>query len=176
MTAFNDPGRSNDSEGVLNDILPANGDNHQHSSDDSSDDEDDQNIPNGYQPLSQNAPNGFINDDSDSNNSDNELEEDPNRFPVNFEAPLSPEVQNMVAESARAQRREETEERARIWATDPAAGSGKDNIELDGSTVESIRSAMAGFRLPEGATPSWAKDLTEEQWKDMVSKRLNKKS
>ena len=41
--------------------------------------------------------------------------------------------------------------------------------------VDSIRAAMAGFQLPASAIPSWASNMSEDEWKHKVSSVLHPK-
>ena len=46
---------------------------------------------------------------------------------------------------------------------------------LDPAQAESIKSAMKGIALPAGAVPAWAKDMSEQEWEDMVKRKLLQK-
>ena len=100
-----------------------------------------------------------------------------------MEAPSNPEVGNMFTEAQRARDREEAEDILRLWngassSGTPAGTSAainsdhKDKINLDGSKVESIKTAMAQFSLPDTSIPPWAKRMSDVEWADMVKKKL----
>ena len=90
--------------------------------------------------------------------------------------PPRPDVQAMIEESRRSQEREEVQERIRIWSIGGAQQRGEQetgDIKIDESKEEAIKAAMASFQIPKSAVPAWAKEMSEEEWKDMVRKRLN---
>ncbi len=89
---------------------------------------------------------------------------------------FSPAVRAMAEADQRAHDREADEGRANVWALSNAAAEKKkaDSLELDSSRVESIRKAMSKISLPDSAVPKWAKEMSEEEWAEMVKKKLNK--
>ncbi|XP_063609041.1 uncharacterized protein LOC134783192 [Penaeus indicus] len=76
-----------------------------------------------------------------------------------------------LAEEAEQQRKNEIAlEQATVWNS-PAP----ERLSLDGNKVEEIKSVMASFSLPQSAIPPWAKDLSEEDWKNQVACLISNK-
>ena len=83
---------------------------------------------------------------------------------------LSPRVSSMVQADQLAHRREEARERDLVFqgASSPSDSS----MEMGPAKVESIRKVMAGISLPESAVPNWAKEMSDTDWHEMVTKKL----
>jgi len=81
---------------------------------------------------------------------------------------LSPRVRSMAQADQWAHRREEARERLMVHASCPRA-----SMEMDPAKVESIRRAMAGISLPESAVPKWAKEISDTEWHEMVTRKLD---
>ena len=45
-------------------------------------------------------------------------------------------------------------------------------LDISKDQAETIRSAMAGFQLPESAIPSWASQLSDEELQKMLQDKL----
>jgi hypothetical protein len=78
-------------------------------------------------------------------------------------------AQEMMESVSATRRREEAEERARVW-TGPSPQA--DAIQMDSAKADSIKTAMATFRLPEEAIPSWARDMGEDKWRDLIAEKI----
>ena len=57
--------------------------------------------------------------------------------------------------------------------TQPRASNSGDSISMDNDRVEQIRSAMSAFQLPPSAIPNWASELSDEEWRKMLSEKLS---
>ncbi len=97
-------------------------------------------------------------------------------IPSTFESP--PPLRRLAEESRQAREREETEERARLWASASDKGESRSSsIVLDEAKLSAIRSAMSSLRPPPAeAVPAWAKGLREEEWREALRKRLGNSS
>lgn len=49
------------------------------------------------------------------------------------------------------------------------------DIEMDDGQVDTIKAAMTGFELPSKNIPDWAREITEDQWKDRLLSSLKTK-
>jgi len=79
--------------------------------------------------------------------------------------PPSTPVQEMIDASNRNQEMEAVLEREALFNQTSSSSV----IDMDKDRVESIRAAMAGFQLPSSAIPSWASNMSEEEWKQKIS-------
>ncbi|NXX77526.1 MEA1 protein, partial [Urocolius indicus] len=64
---------------------------------------------------------------------------------------------------------EEEEEEAEEGA---AAQSSRSSIPMDAEHVELVKRTMAGVKLPSLGIPAWARQISEDQWKDVVQRTL----
>ena len=76
----------------------------------------------------------------------------------------------MIEESQRQQEHEVIRERASIFRESENASQ---NIDMSKDQVDTIRSAMANFQLPQSAVPSWATNLSDEEWQKVLSDKLS---
>jgi len=92
--------------------------------------------------------------------------------------PPSAQIQNMVEESERSQNLELIQEREVLFSQPPPPETqpSHSSIDMSKDQVETIRSAMAGFKLPASSIPPWASDLTEEDLQKMLQDKLSSKS
>lgn len=51
-----------------------------------------------------------------------------------------------------------------------------DSVHLDEEKIEIIKSCMVGFTLPSSNVPKWAKNVSEEQWKEHLLKKIEEKN
>ena len=155
MAIENDPRRKQDNENdefhTENPIPPEFSDSEENDSD-----ENEQNS--GYELLPQNEP-------------EPEIEDSPQTLDeILRQIEPSEQVQNLIQESQRNQIVEEVQERQAIFNDNQ-----NDSIEMNKDRVETIRTAMAGFQLPTSSIPSWATNLSDDDWQKMVADKLNKK-
>ncbi|KAK7506993.1 hypothetical protein BaRGS_00001844 [Batillaria attramentaria] len=47
-----------------------------------------------------------------------------------------------------------------------------ERLQLDSAQVSKVKSAMAGFKLPTANIPDWARQVSEDQWKQQLFSRL----
>ena len=187
MTGLNDPGPGENPDDHLRDVLQSNY--IMPISDDSSeeDEEEEGQVDDGhgeYTPLPQIDPtSASFSRFAESDDSD-EIEEDSEEvarqiLSAGSSIGPSPDTINLFEEAQRAREREEAEERIKIWngddVTKPISSSSandEEKIRLDGSKLESIKTAMANISLPETSFPPWAKEMSEAEWADLVKRRL----
>ena len=84
----------------------------------------------------------------------------------------------MVEESERSQNLELIQEREVLFSQPPPPETqpSHSSIDMSKDQVETIRSAMAGFKLPASSIPPWASDLTEEDLQKMLQDKLSSRS
>lgn len=178
MAGANDPrrGEENKEENLDDLVTPENGQqlngiDHSDSDDNESQDGDSETSNGGgYALLPQDAPPEAA---ENENNDDTSQEEDEFQTlgDILQRLPPSVQVENMIEESQRTREIEQVREREVLFATQ--ASHSADTIDMNKDRVETIRSAMSGFQLPPGAIPSWAADLSDEQWRQMISDKLS---
>jgi len=158
----------------------------------SSDDSDNDAEYNAYKPLAQDdIPNGHMSDtddDDEDNDSDND-NSDTNDFQdlnfVNMETITSNEAsqtginyQNLYCEgvdddlgsSSLGIPASFVENEIQSDTTEDTI-----NIDMSETQVELVRNAMAGFSLPAINIPDWAKDISEDDWKETLINTIQKK-
>jgi len=159
----NDPrkrGESND------DLFTRNGnahlEDHGSASDDDSGDENGGEHP-GYELLPQNEVQS-----ADMDRSESDEEDEPQTLEdIMRQVPPSPQVQDMIQESQRNQEREVVQERQSLF------NQSSSNINVNKDHAETIRTAMAGFQLPQSSVPSWAANLSDEDLKKLMNDKLS---
>ncbi|XP_006008837.1 male-enhanced antigen 1 [Latimeria chalumnae] len=52
------------------------------------------------------------------------------------------------------------------------AQSSERSIPMDPDHVELVKRTMAGIKLPSLGIPPWAREITDDQWKDMVQRTI----
>lgn len=173
MTYVNDP-RKNEDNG--DELEHRNGhfhppENHHHQNTDESEDSDQaEEVQSGYELLPQ-AENGQVQQEGDDDTSSEPEDDSPHNLEdILRQIPPSDRVQGMIEESQRTQEREVIAERESLFSQ--PSGSNSNGIDLSKDRVESIRSAMAGFQLPANAIPSWASNLSEEEWQKIVNDKI----
>ncbi|ESO99533.1 hypothetical protein LOTGIDRAFT_113458 [Lottia gigantea] len=50
--------------------------------------------------------------------------------------------------------------------------SNTNSIKMDENHAAEIKAAMAGFKLPMSNVPDWAKNVSDEQWKDTIIPKI----
>jgi hypothetical protein len=171
MPPDNDPGKSSaeDSPPQLREPFPIPPAMEETSSDDDGE-EDDSPEASGYAQLPQEPPGGGQDDNDDGEGSERDDEDDFADFSNFSSAALSPGVLAVAEADQRSHNREEAAERLGLFKEAGKVAAAP--LELDSSKVESIRAAMSAFSLPESAVPKWAKEISEDEWKEMVKKKL----
>ncbi|XP_061845050.1 male-enhanced antigen 1 [Colius striatus] len=53
-----------------------------------------------------------------------------------------------------------------------AAQSSRSSIPMDAEHVELVKRTMASVKLPSLGIPAWARQISEDQWKDVVQRTL----
>ncbi|KAK3856660.1 hypothetical protein Pcinc_037033 [Petrolisthes cinctipes] len=94
---------------------------------------------------------------------------------------LSQQTSVLVQESAQARDAEARREVSALWTcrtaptpTPSTTTPPSDRLELDGKKVEEIKSAMSSITLPPSATPSWAHNLSDEDWQQQIATLLSR--
>lgn len=131
----------------------------------------DENERSGYELLPQNdIPNQGDDSEDDSPQT---LDEILRQIPPSH---TSPQVQDMIEESQRNRDRELIQERDSLFSQSQAAQTStqtsNSTLDMSKDQAETIRSAMAGFQLPESAIPSWASQLSDEELQKMLQDKL----
>ena len=186
MAPLNDPGKSDDSPQQLRDTFhpaAAIADDEEESEDDSSDGDEQGAEPSGYAPLATTPPpppqHGAGEADGEEHLPHLEAAAGtpPQRQGVG-QGELNPRVRSLAEADQRAHRREEARERVMVFSGGaPQIGQGLPrtaSMEMDAARVESIRRAMERISLPDSAVPTWAKEMSDIEWQEMVARKLSK--
>ena len=186
MAPRNDPGKNDESPSQLRDAFRrANAnvvDEEATEEESSNDDDDDERGPeaSGYAPIPMTPP-PSQRDETEAEGEENfadfdrgmELRRGQRPEEAGMIGGMSPRVRvrSMARADQLTHRREEARERDIMFrgASCPRASS----MEMDPAKVESIRRAMAGISLPESAVPKWAKEMSDTEWQEMVTRKLN---
>ena len=163
MALANDPRRAEEN-GDTN--PPQNGTNgfdtaeHTHSESDGNDSDGGQEHHSGYVELNTAEP--------DSPGEDDEEDSPQTLDEIMRSIPPSRQVEEMIEESNRTHEVEAIQERESLFNQTSTSSV----IEMNKDRVDSIRAAMAGFQLPPNAIPSWASNMSEEDWQEKISNVL----
>lgn len=133
-----------------------------HNAGDSENSDDDVEIQNGYEMISQDD--GEVDDEEDDESLT--MEEQVAALVRAAHADqnnLSTETKELIEEASVSQRREATEERAKVWSE---VKPREDSIQLDDEKVETIKSLMSSIKLPQ--VPTWAAQLGDDVIKAKV--------
>jgi len=199
MSETNDPGRSDSEDDVIvpnggrdRPVIPV--------SDDSSSSGDDDEGPHpeggggGYVALPQEPP--LLNQDDEGSDEDEEEERfgDVTNDAAAIELPNDDVIgvtrnadanTELFEDAERQRRREEAEERLRVFnapiptssgASDVINGGGSDvtrDIALNDEKLALIKSAMSGIKLT--SVPPWAKEMSDQDWQVVQKKVVDKK-
>jgi len=128
----------------------------------------DENEQSGYELLPQNdIPNQGDDSEDDSPQTLDEILR---------QIPPSQQAQDMIEESQINRDRELIQERDALFSqpqpTQTSTQTSNSTLDMSKDQAETIRSAMAGFRLPESAIPSWASQLSDEELQKMLQDKL----
>lgn len=188
MAPRNDPGKSDESPPQLRDVFGrANVVDEEATEEESSnDDDDDERGPeaSGYAPIPMTPP-PLQGEETEVEGEDNFADFDTDMSRLEFQqgqrpgvGELSPRVRSMAQADQWAHRREEARERVMVFSNAATAAANCPralSMEMDPAKVESIRRAMAGISLPESAVPKWAKEMSDAEWHEVVTRKLEQR-
>merc|ERR1712038_1744668 len=93
-----------------------------------------------------------------------------------IESSGNPSIQGMIQQARQEQNREEIQERVGIFSTpstETTDGKSNDNITLDKTKIETIKSSMSSIKL-SSEPPKWLKEMSEDEWNNMLKNKIKK--
>ena len=93
-----------------------------------------------------------------------------------IESSGNPSIQGMIQQARQEQNREEIQERVGIFSTPSTKstdGKSNDNINLDKTKIETIKSSMSSIKL-SSEPPKWLKEMSEDEWNNMLKNKIKK--